>query len=321
MVSSDNCQSQALPPPPVIEHFGISVLLKSHILHLILSGVLRQGMRLPTVREVSRDWNINRNTVSTVYQNLEEKGYLETRRGKGTVVAGRGRAGMTENIADLLERLGAIVREGLALGLSREEIVGLAIGRAGEAGQEETCRLAVVECNREDLQQYRFELEKELNVRIKPILLSELRSPGVGRLTAGLSIVMTTFTHLFEVRAILSATDVTVVGLLAGNRLEDIIDLGKFPKGSRVAVVCVTREKARMLERKVRKGFAKMREVSILSIEETRDLIRALRPYEVVIVSKYAARMIPRKLPPFNKTIMYSNLCDREGVEMLRRIV
>ncbi len=314
-------RSSDFSPPPAIGEIGVSVLLKSRILYLVLSGGLRSGMRLPTVREISGCWNLNRNAVSAVYRDLEEEGYLETRRGKGTVVSSGGRAGMAENLPDLLALLGGIVREGLSLGLTREEIVGLAIGRTGEAGDEKECRFAVVECNREDLEIYRYELEKELGVPVKPILLSELRTPGAGRVAAGVSVVMTTFTHLKEVRTVLSGTKTMVAGLLAGSRLEDIVDFGTFPRGSRIAVVCMTSEKARMLKRKLQEGYSRTREVTVLSIEETPDLIRALRPYEAIIVSGYTARKLPRNHPPFQKRITYSNLQDPEGVEMLRKIV
>jgi len=52
----------------------------------ILTGRLRVGEQLPTVRQLAVDLKINANTVAKVYGELERRGVLETRRGVGTFV-------------------------------------------------------------------------------------------------------------------------------------------------------------------------------------------------------------------------------------------
>lgn len=77
--------------PPLREQLSAQLLLG------ILSGQLAGGARLPSVREFARRLKIHRNTVSAVYQDLEERGWLELRAGSGVYVAA-GRA----------ERLGGV---------------------------------------------------------------------------------------------------------------------------------------------------------------------------------------------------------------------
>ncbi len=77
--------------PPIREQLSAQLLLG------ILSGQLAGGARLPSVREFARRLKIHRNTVSAVYQDLEERGWLEMRAGSGVFVAA-GRA----------ERLGGV---------------------------------------------------------------------------------------------------------------------------------------------------------------------------------------------------------------------
>ncbi len=54
---------------------------------LIAKGVLREGDKVPSVRELSAQLLVNPNTVSRAYQELERQGIITTVRGKGTFVA------------------------------------------------------------------------------------------------------------------------------------------------------------------------------------------------------------------------------------------
>jgi GntR family transcriptional regulator len=51
-----------------------------------VSGALKVGDQLPTVRQMAVDLKINANTVAKVYADLEREGILATRRGVGTFV-------------------------------------------------------------------------------------------------------------------------------------------------------------------------------------------------------------------------------------------
>lgn len=53
----------------------------------VVTGQLKVGERLPTVRQLAVDLRINANTVAKVYAELERAGLLATRRGAGTFVA------------------------------------------------------------------------------------------------------------------------------------------------------------------------------------------------------------------------------------------
>jgi DNA-binding transcriptional regulator YhcF (GntR family) len=74
--------------PPIREQLSAQLLLG------ILSGQLAGGARLPSVREFARRLKIHRNTVSAVYQDLEERGWLEMHAGSGVFVA----TGRTERL-------------------------------------------------------------------------------------------------------------------------------------------------------------------------------------------------------------------------------
>jgi len=54
----------------------------------IARGALAPGERLPTVRQLAVDLQVNPNTVIRAYRELELGGVLDTQQGSGTFVAG-----------------------------------------------------------------------------------------------------------------------------------------------------------------------------------------------------------------------------------------
>ncbi len=49
-------------------------------------GVLRPGDRVPSVRDLARELQVNPNTVARAYRELEREGFLFTLRGQGTFI-------------------------------------------------------------------------------------------------------------------------------------------------------------------------------------------------------------------------------------------
>jgi GntR family transcriptional regulator len=65
----------------------IHVQLEEQIHLAIHTGQLPPGGRLPTVRALAVELQVNANTVARVYRDLQDKGYLVLERGVGTFVA------------------------------------------------------------------------------------------------------------------------------------------------------------------------------------------------------------------------------------------
>jgi len=52
----------------------------------MLSGRLKPGDQLPPIRELAKILKLNPNTVAKAYYNLEEEGFIESKRGSGSWV-------------------------------------------------------------------------------------------------------------------------------------------------------------------------------------------------------------------------------------------
>ena len=60
--------------------------LYNNVLWGIATGRLKQGEKMPTVRQLGIDLGINLHTVNKAYSLLKQKGYLSAHRNKGAVV-------------------------------------------------------------------------------------------------------------------------------------------------------------------------------------------------------------------------------------------
>ena len=104
-------------PRPIYEQ------VKFSLQRLILSGSMKSGDRLPSVREMSASLAVNPNTVQRAYRELEQEGYIYSVPGKGSFVA-------DDNIVDqgridaLLRQFDEAVTELSFMGFSREDLIG-----------------------------------------------------------------------------------------------------------------------------------------------------------------------------------------------------
>ena len=89
---------------------------------LMVSGVLREGEKLPSVRALASQLAINPNTIQRAYEALEREGYVYSVAGKGSFVAPRREVDAGRQ-AELLKQMDAAVKELLFLGVSREELI------------------------------------------------------------------------------------------------------------------------------------------------------------------------------------------------------
>jgi len=65
----------------------IYVQIMNTIKQGLVSGSLKPGDRLTSVRELAESLSVNPNTVQRAYQELEREGVSETRRGTGSFIA------------------------------------------------------------------------------------------------------------------------------------------------------------------------------------------------------------------------------------------
>ena len=95
--------------------------IKERLRQLILSGAIREGERMPSVRELAAEVAINPNTIMRAYRELEAEGFVYSVQGKGTF-AGRLCEVDTSRKQLLMQTFRNSARELLQLGVTMEEL-------------------------------------------------------------------------------------------------------------------------------------------------------------------------------------------------------
>lgn len=102
----------------------ITTQIVEQIQNRVLSGELKPGDQLPTVRQLATDLRVNFNTVARAYRILDSMGLISTQQGRGTYIWSAGQAENRERERrQALEQLTRhYLRDALALGFGTDEI-------------------------------------------------------------------------------------------------------------------------------------------------------------------------------------------------------
>ena len=90
---------------------------------LIVTGVLKQDSKVPSVRDMAKSLTVNPNTVQKAYRELENQGYIYTVLGQGSFISAPPADGDTKEIAIIYDRIGRDVQELLFRKEPKEHIV------------------------------------------------------------------------------------------------------------------------------------------------------------------------------------------------------
>ena len=108
-------------PRPIYEQ------VKDGIRKLAYAGVLGPDEKLPSVRNLAMELSINPNTIQKAYAELEREGFIYSVKGRGNFVAASSSLKEAKK-QELKTQILALVKEGEAIGLTREEIIKLLQG-------------------------------------------------------------------------------------------------------------------------------------------------------------------------------------------------
>lgn len=317
-------------PPPALRvnrrsAVPVHVQLKTQIRHLILTGALKPGSQVPTVRQLAGFLRINPNTAAKALAELQQDGHLESRPGRGTFVADRPAAGETRMARGLQRLADETLDRARRLGYSVEELLATLAARAPGGPEKRTrrTRALVVECNWPEVSRFRNELEAELPLSVERLLVDDLterarRDPAY---LSEFGVVITTFFHVHEVKAALAGEAIPVVALLTESSIATLLRLAELAEGTQVGLVCNTAKGSQNLLRSLQAaGLTHLRPV-LASADDPWSLERMLKATSVVVCSEQAEEKLRAMLPPATELIIDNRSIDRAGLELLRDLV
>lgn len=242
-------------------HVPVYVQLEEQLRFAIATGMLKDGERLPSIRELAQRLDVNVNTISKVYHRLQEQNLIVTRGPKGAFVSSPfpGMASRAEELdvlelgsshEDLVEIVDAAIAEALKLGhklVDLQQIFNERIESVQSAADLPT--VAFVECSEIQSRDHVQELKTHLQANFQPVVLSDLgNQPNV---VQSADLVVTTLFHLGQVKDLVGKTK-EVVGVVVNLQVEVLQQLSNFPAGTKLGVVCRDEETVTTMENTLR---------------------------------------------------------------------
>ncbi len=107
------------------DRIPIYVQVQDAIIKKIILGDYEPGDKIPSIKDMAKDFKINANTVSKSLTDLEAQGILETRRGMGTYIV-EDKEMIDETVDKYIgSRVSDIIREFEMLGISKQRLIEL----------------------------------------------------------------------------------------------------------------------------------------------------------------------------------------------------
>ena len=92
--------------------------------YAILSGRLKTGDKLPTIRALAVELKANPNTIAKAYGELEIRGILVTQVGSGTYISDKKPSGEEDSLDKMIKELaGKFIQDMKGLGVDKKELL------------------------------------------------------------------------------------------------------------------------------------------------------------------------------------------------------
>ncbi len=301
--------------------FPIYQQLKEQIKYFLLSGELQPGTKLPPPKDLAGYLRINKNTVIVAYKELEKEGVIVTKHGQGTYVA--------ENLPpdpglERKQALLGVAREALAkardLGFGAEElftvvfsqtVLGLGTGRA--------TRVLFVECNWPDVNFYVGEITRETEAQVEGCLLGDLEARMDDKAAPEVDLVVTTFFHVEDVKAICEPLDKKVIAIMVAPEMAILMQIGQMAPGTRVGFVCGSQSSVESIRGSLGSGGIRHIEYECVSFDDREALAKMLARADVVAGCRSVAAEVRKLVPPSVPVLEFGNVLERGSTALLKQ--
>lgn len=160
----------------------------------IKKGLLTAGQRLPTVQELTEQLKVARGTIKRAYDELEIAGLIEKVQGRGTFVRYQPQSSGSRK-EQAMAAIDSMLNSLEEMGLSAAEInIFLSLKLRERSEQEANVKVAVIECNPENLSQMSEQLRHINGVDLYSYMLENIKQYPY-TISEDFDLIVTTSSH------------------------------------------------------------------------------------------------------------------------------
>ena len=215
----------------------------------VKKGELSAGYQLPTVQALTEELGIARGTVKRAYDELERLGIVDKVQGRGTFVCYQpSNSGSRKELA--MAAINTMLDQLEDMGFSPTEInIFLNLKLRERAEQEANVKIAVVECNPENLSQMSEQLRHISGVDLYPYLLDSIQQYPY-KLGEDFDLIVTTAAHADYLESVVPLKK-KVVRVALGLTTDSLAPVIKLRPGETLGIIGHSHKFAQLLHRMV----------------------------------------------------------------------
>lgn len=293
------------------------------VLMRIASGVYPMAGRMPSCERFAAELAANKNTVSKAYQALAARGYLDSKPGRGTIVARRPPSAVLDQAAKEFRLvLEQAVEQAQLSGLDMDSFRILVDETIKMTYRDDRPRVGYVDCNMVEGRVLSRELQQHIGHPVEPLLVQDVVA-DIDKFLATYDILAVNLSHLVEVEEKISAAPADrraeIVPLLTPPDSESLTRVARLAPGSRVGIVCTTTSAIETISGHVRAMNPAVAIVAVLASEHAR-LRGLLEDVDVLLVTSTSGPAVDRLAPTLPIIQVTFRVDDREAQRVADRL-
>jgi DNA-binding transcriptional regulator YhcF (GntR family) len=311
------------PPPFLINKQSavpLHIQLKEQIRYAIMSGAYPPGSTLPSIRDLTAQLGIHRNTVHRVYLELQAGALLVSRPGKGVFV----NSGWSDAVsAKELNAVDALIQRAFQesgdLGVSAITLAKLIQQRAG-AFDARHPSVAFVECTQHQTQQCAEDLQEGFGIRVQQWLLDDLRDKPK-TLPENIRHLVTSIFHYDEVKTLAQPLGRRVHPIAYDLHPETRKQLREIPAGRRLGFICHDANTEEVVGAQIQERVPDGVLVGCANLETPEHALQLIKRVDTVILTPPASAFCVKHCTPSHELLELHFALNPQSVEKVQRVL
>lgn len=298
----------------------LHIQIKEQIRYAIISGDLQPGAPLPSIRDLTAQLRVHRNTVHRVYLELRAAGLLVSRPGVGMFVDESLATTVSSTDLDSAHALiETLFDEANALGINPVAVSRLVAQRA-PAWDARNPTIAFVECTAHQSAECAKDLSDAFGVRVEHLLLEKLSTEDCA-VCGKLRHVVTSAFHLDEVQEWAARNGRRVHAVTYGLHPATRRTLRALRKDARLGFICQDANTEEVIGRQVAAEAPRGTYVGAANLESPDQAIELIERVDTVILTEPAAPFCIEHCTPDHELVELHFALNPKSVEKVRRII
>lgn len=298
----------------------LHVQLKEQIRYAIMSGVYPAGSTLPSIRDLTAELGIHRNTVHRVYLELQASGLLVSRPGKGVFV----NEAWSDTVSTKeMNAVDALIRRAFEdagkLGISPITLAKLA-GQRAPSFDARNPVVAFVECTAHQSQESARDLGENLGVHVQHLLLDDLRARPKA-LPPNLKHIVTSVFHYDEVRRLIRSTDRKVHPVTYDLHPVTRKQLRELPETRKLGFICHDANTEEVVGAQILERVPEGVLVGCANLEAPEHALALIKKVDMVILTPPASAFCIKHCTPSHELLELHFALNAASVETAARTI